>query len=688
LDAIIDAKSNETSFRYDELGRLKRKNWADGSSYEEFEYDAVGNRTAHRLADGNVNRYSYDTLNRLNGVRLFNEGITTTIGYTPNGLRSSVLDSRGTTSYVYDNRDRLKFLTQPVKDTAASASYNQSVEYAYDPAGNRTSITTRNQSGTTQSSVSYVYDGAYRLKTATESGQNATTYNYNPLGLRTEQLLPNGRAVRYSYATSTPDRLEVVKHQLATDPVVATPLLSYSYSFDTGVAAGKAGLRTGLTETKNGTTTASYLWEYDSAYRLKKEKKTVGANPLVETGYDYDAAGNRTRTTLGEATTATYEYDKLDRLLLLKTATGAISEEYGYNPRGNLAQIKADGTIARTFQWDGADRMIGATAGGTTLGMQYDVDGRRVQLSASGVITNYLWDITSRYGDVLLESGSNGAFKTSYVLGSGELISQKRGANPREYYLLDGQGSVRGLTNDTGTLTQEYAYDTFGKPSGDLTKSAYLYTGQQYDAMTELYSLRARYYNPQQGRFLSMDKWQVVYQNPVELNRYGYTANNPVNWNDPSGLSIPGVADPTSTTETTQRKSAGSEYSMLVIASFGVMFSTVGLYGMMLGCVLTFEITHFFPDAVDYFSSAATANCVSKDAVNRSHCQTAIKLLEQYERLAAKYNIKINEARLKQLNAKRDAGTITCEDLPGGLQREFPGEFKGMTLAEIRIKCR
>jgi RHS repeat-associated protein len=272
----------------------------------------------------------------------------------------------------------------------------------------------------------------------------------------------------------------------------------------------------------------------------------------IITGYDYDAAGNRTRTTVGGATTATYEYDKLDRLLLLKTATGAISEEYGYNPRGNLAQIKADGTIARTFQWDGADRMIGATAGGTTLGMRYDVDGRRVQLSASGVITNYLWDITTRYGDVLLETGTNGAFKTSYVYGNAcgsgcsrnpvaELISQKRGANPREYYLLDGQGSVRGLTGDTGTLTQEYAYDTAGSlTSGDATKSAYLYTGQQYDAATELYSLRARYYSPQQGRFLSMDKWPVSRQNPMELNRYGYTANNPLNLQDPSGNSALG----------------------------------------------------------------------------------------------------------------------------------------------------
>jgi RHS repeat-associated protein len=181
--------------------------------------------------------------------------------------------------------------------------------------------------------------------------------------------------------------------------------------------------------------------------------------------------------------------------------------------------------------------------------MRYDVDGRRVQLSASGVITNYLWDTTTRYGDVLLETGTNGAFKTSYVYGNAcgscsvsptaELVGQKRGtfnSFVTEYHLLDGQGSVRGLTGDTGTLTQEYAYDTFGKlTSGDASKSAYLYTGQQYDAATELYSLRARYYSPQQGRFLTMDKWPVNYQNPKELNRYGYTANNPINYYDPTG---------------------------------------------------------------------------------------------------------------------------------------------------------
>lgn len=47
--------------------------------------------------------------------------------------------------------------------------------------------------------------------------------------------------------------------------------------------------------------------------------------------------------------------------------------------------------------------------------------------------------------------------------------------------------------------------------------------------------MRARYYDPGVGRFLSRDTWAINYADPVELNRYVYAANNPVRWSDPSG---------------------------------------------------------------------------------------------------------------------------------------------------------
>lgn len=69
-------------------------------------------------------------------------------------------------------------------------------------------------------------------------------------------------------------------------------------------------------------------------------------------------------------------------------------------------------------------------------------------------------------------------------------------------------------------------------------------------------------------------------------------------------------------------------------------------------------------------------------------CNTAIKVLTQYERLAEKLGIRIAPARMAELNRKRDAGTITGADLPATLRREWPGgPFDGKSLAEIRALC-
>lgn len=68
-------------------------------------------------------------------------------------------------------------------------------------------------------------------------------------------------------------------------------------------------------------------------------------------------------------------------------------------------------------------------------------------------------------------------------------------------------------------------------------------------------------------------------------------------------------------------------------------------------------------------------------------CSRAIKILEQFERLSRKLGIRLTAARLQDLRGRRDAGTIKSTDVPAKLQREFPGEFAGMTLDAIRARC-
>lgn len=179
--------------------------------------------------------------------------------------------------------------------------------------------------------------------------------------------------------------------------------------------------------------------------------------------------------------------------------------------------------------------------GGSSASFGYDADGRRVKQTQGGNNSNYLWDEFSAYGDVLLETDGTGAVQTSYILGKGELLSQKK-SGVVNYLLKDGQGSTRNLVDSTGNLVsgQSYSYDAFGKLLSGQTSPAsnYLYTGQQFDTLSGLYSLRARYYNPGDGRFLSQDTHPQNLNNPIELNRYGYTADNPINASDPSGLGL------------------------------------------------------------------------------------------------------------------------------------------------------
>ena len=61
------------------------------------------------------------------------------------------------------------------------------------------------------------------------------------------------------------------------------------------------------------------------------------------------------------------------------------------------------------------------------------------------------------------------------------------------------------------------------------------YRGEQYDSDLGLYYLRARYYNPATGRFLSRDPEDGDSNNPASLHKYLYANGDPVNGWDPTG---------------------------------------------------------------------------------------------------------------------------------------------------------
>jgi len=111
------------------------------------------------------------------------------------------------------------------------------------------------------------------------------------------------------------------------------------------------------------------------------------------------------------------------------------------------------------------------------------------------------------------------------------------GAWTPSFYVYDGGGSVRQLTNSAQTVTDTYDYDAFGNVVNKTgtTPNNFLYRGEQYDSDLGLYYLRARYYNPATDRFLSRDPEPGNIAIPDTLHKYLYAGGEPVDWVDPSG---------------------------------------------------------------------------------------------------------------------------------------------------------
>lgn len=178
---------------------------------------------------------------------------------------------------------------------------------------------------------------------------------------------------------------------------------------------------------------------------------------------------------------------------------------------------------------------ISATVGGATETYAYDGNGAHFsrQVGANPAI-RYVSDI-NRGLPVAIDDGSR-----KYVWGLG-LAYAASGASLEAYH-ADRLGSVRAITDGSGAVIGTLRTDEWGVATSHTGASTqpFSFTGELRDGTSLIY-LRARYYDPSLGRFISRDPMSGSQFRSTTLNRYPYALQNPSTYRDPSGLWTVGV---------------------------------------------------------------------------------------------------------------------------------------------------
>jgi RHS repeat-associated protein len=572
--SMTDANGHTTNYAYDPLNRLTTVTDPLGRMSSNS-YDAVGNTISVTDNNGNTTGFTYDALNRLTGIS-YPDKTSVSYNYDAVGNRLSMADGSGTTSYVYNGINQLTSVANPGGKT---------VTYGFDAVGNNIQMTYPD--GKT---VSYTYDGLNRLSDVTDWNGNVTSYAYDANSNLAGMTYPNGITTEYSYdkdnrliSLVNKDGHGIVSSYEYTLDAVGNRV-NVNEKFDQihsegspeqGIDNSGTGLNDASDSEDNGSDKDNSLvttYGYDNLNRLEKVTDPLG-NIVT---YTYDPTGNRLSMVTGVdkwSSTINYNYDAGDQLL---SAGGTM---YTYDNNGNLIK-KSEPEGTTSYGYDAANRLSSVSISqsprytpdsndtlnekdadtpqdslkdkneNTVLHFAYDGDGNRIGESVTSdnrtESTQYLWDINKVVPQVLTESdGKESAFYT-YGL---QRISTTDPRGEQIYYQYDGLGSVRSLSDRRGNTGVTYSYDAFGEPlltpdHGDhdflsradyLGDNDFLFTGEQMDTETGLIYLRARYYDPETGRFITRDPFNGVASVPPSLNRYAYGYNNPVRFTDPSG---------------------------------------------------------------------------------------------------------------------------------------------------------
>ena len=576
LEKVLDAAGNATSWERDSQGRVIREELANGSSTT-FLYETTTSRLKQTTdAKSQTTAYEYFTDGNLKEVSYSNTQIATpAVRFTYDSYYDRVLtmeDGSGTTTYTYGPISSPPSLGAGMIASVDGPLANDTSAASYDELDRPIS---RSIGGVGSSQT---YDALGRATTETNA---LGVFSYSYVGA-TDRLAtvtyPNSQTTTFSYFGALQDkRLQEIAHRTAASSVISR----FTYDYDRGDNV------TAWTQEAGGSP-RRYELGYDPADQLLTATlKTTDLVPvtLKRYGYGHDLSGNRTGEQIDDMVTMS-TFNKANELLALQPGgdllfRGSMNEPGTVAVQTNAANVTAEGDFEgraavaggnstvdvkardpngnervyqyqialtganrsflydatgnltldglRTYEWDGANRLVAVAVGTQRTEFAYDGLSRRARMveKSNGVVTSdtrFVW-----CGTTLCEERSGpGSTVARRFFGGG-----MQDGTDHLFFTKDHLGSLREATDISGAVRARYDYDPYGrrtKTAGDRDVTIG-FTGHYHHAGTDLLLAPYRAYDAAVGRWISQD--------PIGLrgglNTHAYVAN-PVRYSDPLGL--------------------------------------------------------------------------------------------------------------------------------------------------------
>lgn len=514
LCKTVEPETGATVLGYDDAGNLawsasglNRPDTAQAScdTDRNFAYYSSGRR---------VDR-TYDARNRL-ATLVFPDGNgNQTWTYTPDGLPASVttLNDQGSTSVI--NGYTYNFRRMLVGESSSQPGwYTWSVGYGYNANGHLAS-----QTYPSTLAVTFAPNG---LGQATQVGYYATGVQYHP----------NGAVKQFTYGNGLMHTMVQNARMLPASSVDTGGAVNHEYGYD---ANGNV-----LATFDHNNSTRSRWMAYDGLDRLTDAGSVVFGGDHWHR-YTYDALDNLESWKLaGVKDYADYVYDATNRLTAIRNSGGAALHTLSYDPQGNLASKDGAG-----YYFDYGNRLRSVSSPTAYESYRYDAHGRRVLAwtGAGSKLTMY-----GNTGQIAyIHNEPKGQSEEHYYL-AGSLVAIREwkfsGATIVKYQHTDALGSPVTVSDEYGVVGPDDRtdYDPYG---GAISKFPPVdgagYTGHVMDPVTGLTYMQQRYYDPNLGRFLSVDP--VAASTGPGFNRYSYANNNPYFYVDPDGRQACGSLD-------------------------------------------------------------------------------------------------------------------------------------------------